>query len=118
MANLSKIVDLAGLDWKDVQRNVISLKLGYHKGEIKPRFPIKIDRTLGLIIGHILGDGSINRKYQQVFYSNSNKSLLFEFQNCMYDIFGICPRIWMQRKTRWEKRLDKARLIKRASNSL
>ena len=119
---LSKIVELAKHHWQKVESKITYLKAGQHGGEISPKFPIKLNRELGSITGHILGDGSIDLKYNQVFYSNSNKELLKEFESCMYKIFGIKPRIWMQRtstfegKTRWEKRLNNIDELKDGRN--
>ncbi|MEK6895620.1 MAG: LAGLIDADG family homing endonuclease [Nanoarchaeota archaeon] len=99
-------------NWLDVENNVIHLQQSMGGEKVFINFPLKLDERVGSIIGHILGDGSIDKKYQQVFYSNSNPDLLKEFRNNMKRIFGIEPRIWMQRtanfygKTRWEKRLD------------
>lgn len=119
---LNNIIKLSGLSWEEVENNVKSLKVGYKGKEVFIDFPVKIDRELGSIIGHILGDGSIDRKYQQVFYSNSNKELLKEFSRDMKKIFQIKPRIWMQKtstfegKTRWEKRLNKINELKKNRN--
>jgi len=91
-------------------------------GEARMKFPLKIGKEIGLIVGHILGDGSIDKKFNQVFYSNSNKELLEEFSLCMKNLFGISPKIWMQKvstfneKTRWDKRLAKVEDLKEKRN--
>ena len=105
----------------DVENYIISIKSGQKKGEIYPKFPIKIDEKLGSIVGHILGDGSIDKRFNAVFYSNSNVELLGEFREYMKSIFGIEPRIWVQEKahfgrTKWMKRLPELKDIPRGHN--
>ncbi len=111
LEKLIKIIKLSNEDWQKAKSKIISLKAGQSRGEIKPDFPIKIDKKLGSIVGHILGDGSIDSKYQQVFFSNSNKELLKEFSSHMKEIFGVKPRIWMQAapdfgNTKWDRKLN------------
>ncbi|MCH7568361.1 MAG: hypothetical protein IIA87_02975 [Nanoarchaeota archaeon] len=108
---LAKIIKLSRVSWKEVESNIFSIKAGQKKGEIKPNFPIKINKNLGTIVGHILGDGAIDKKYQQISFSNSDKFLLHEFKDHMREIFSIKPRIWMQKSpdfgnTKWDKRLN------------
>jgi len=109
-AKLVKLVDLSDYTWNKIEGNLIYIKAGIRNGEINPNFPIKIDHKLGSIIGHILGDGSIDKRFHSVFYSNSNQELLKEFSGYMEDIFGIKPRIWVQDvpnygHTKWLKRV-------------
>jgi hypothetical protein len=112
LEKLSTIVELSNKDWSSVENSIISIKASRNGGgKIKPNFPIVIDAKLGSITGHILGDGSIDKKYQQPFFSNSNKEILKEIQINMQEIFGAQPRIWMQKppnygNTQWDKRLD------------
>ncbi len=112
LEKLIKIIKLSNQNWKTIETNIISIKAGRNGGgEIKINFPIKMDKKLGSIVGHILGDGSIDAKYQQVFFSNSNKELLKEFRDHMKLIFGVDPRIWMQKapdfgNTQWDKRIN------------
>jgi len=113
------IVKLGSLDWKEIEKNINSLNA--RRGIANIIFPIKINQKLGSIVGHILGDGSIDKKYQQVFFSNSDKTLLKEFESSMKEIFGIEPRIWMQNKpefgnTSWDKRLKSIRELKDGRN--
>ncbi len=117
-----KILRLANEDFSITHSHIVSIKAGQRGGEISPKFPINIDKQLGSIIGHVLGDGSIDLRYNQVFYSNSNKELLEEFDGFMFNIFGVRPRIWMQRKstfegkTRWEKRLNSVNELEAGKN--
>lgn len=109
-SKLVKLIEISNYSWKDVEENLIYLKAGIRNGEINPKFPINIDYKLGSIVGHILGDGSIDKIFHSVFYSNSNKELLEEFSEYMEGIFGIKPRIWVQDvpnygKTKWLKRV-------------
>lgn len=116
LSNISKI------PWKGVEREIISLNSGQKRaGRVYINWPLTINFKLGSIVGHLLGDGSIDSKYQQVFFSNSDKTLLLEFKNYMYSIFGIRPRIWMQKRasygnTKWEKRLDSINNLKKGRN--
>jgi len=112
---LNKLIILSKLakyPWNLIEQKIISIKSGSNnQGEVYPKLPFVMEFELGSIVGHILGDGSIDSRYQQVFYSNSDKSLLKEFSDYMVKIFEIKPRIWMQKrpdfgKTKWDKRLD------------
>ncbi len=108
---LITLIELSSYSWEDINKNLISIKAGIRNGEISPNFPINIDYKLGSIIGHILGDGSIDKRLHSVFYSNSNKELLLEFSRFMKYLFGIEPRIWVQDfsnygNTHWLKRVD------------
>lgn len=122
LSKLTKIKDLSGISWRFIEKNAISLKCGFAGGEAVIKFPLKIEKEIGSIIGNILGDGSIDKKYQQVFYSNSEKELLKEFSKNMEEVFGTCPRIWMQKtstfegQTRWEKRLKEINELKEGRN--
>lgn len=127
--NLKKLKILINLskkyNWKDVENNLISLKSS-NTGRwetVKPRFPVKLDKNLGLIIGHILGDGWIDKKYLQIGYSNSNNELLGEFKGAMEEVFGVKPRIWVQKKntfkdkTEWLKRVNQIDNIPTKNNA-
>lgn len=109
---LEKIIPLSKYSWTDIEKNLISLK-PYNRKGAPIRFPLRLDGYLGCVVGHILGDGSIEKKYNQVFYTNSNKDLLAEFSDAMFHVFGMGPRIWIQqpgdfkgRKSKWIKRVD------------
>lgn len=112
LSRLIKINDLSKYSWKDIEKNLISIKAGIRNGEIKPNFPIKLDKKLGSIVGHILGDGSIEKRFHALFFSNSDIDLLKEFSQNMEFIFGIKPRIWVQEKklfhegTKWLMKVD------------
>ena len=100
---------LSGINFREVEKKIGFISTG--RTRIPFHSTIKIDKQLGTIIGHILGDGSIDKKYKQVFFSNSDKELLKEFSYCMGEIFNIQPRIWMQKSpdfgnTKWDKRLS------------
>jgi len=112
-SKLVNIVEISDYQWDDVEKNLISIKAGIRKGEIFPNFPIKVDKELGAIIGHILGDGSIYIRFHSLFYSNSNYELLKEFRDDMFLFFGIEPRIWIQEKTSFNQ---KTRWLKRVNN--
>ena len=101
--------------WKDIEKNIIGIKVSGpgHAKFIKPNFPIKINKDLGLIVGHVLGDGWIDKKFSQPCYCNSNKELLKEFQESIYKIFCIKPRIWIQKNNSFE---DKTEWLRRTEN--
>lgn len=110
-SQLMKLIQLANVSHDDVQRKIVFIKAAQHNGEIYPKFPIPVGGRLGSIAGHILGDGSIDRKYHQVFFSNTNVELLKEFREAMLIVFGIEPRIWTQttngfgKKNSWTARI-------------
>lgn len=121
-SKLINIVELSDYTWRDIENNLISIKAGIRKGEVSPNFPIKLDKKLGSIIGHILGDGSIDKRFHSLFFSNSNKELLYEFRNNMKVIFGIEPRIWIQKrnsynmKTEWLRRSENLNDVPNGNN--
>src|SRR3989338_5321669 len=102
MSKLLKTLELSNYIWRDIEQNLISIKAGINHGEVKPKFPVMIDHKLGSIVGYILGDGSIDKKYSQVFFSNSNIELLIEFSTFMNKIFGVNPRIWVQKEANFD----------------
>lgn len=110
---LKRLLELSKYCWKDIEENLIFIKAGLNHGECCPQFPIKIDKTLGAVVGHILGDGSIDKRYAQIFFSNCNVDLLHEFEESMYKIFHIKPRIWVQKIRKFE---EKSYWIKRVSS--
>jgi hypothetical protein len=93
---LIEIIKLSDYSLDYVQKHIVSIKCGPKKGEIYPKFPIMVGKELGSIVGHILGDGSIDKRYSQPFYTNSNVDLIKEFANNMESLFGVKPRIWIQ----------------------
>lgn len=111
-SKLQSLVDLSDTNWKTIEKHIISIKAGQQKGEIHINFPLSINESLGSIVGHILGDGSIDKKYRQVFFTNSCPALSIEFSNEMLQIFGTKPRIWIQQtngfnNSKWIKRITK-----------
>jgi len=112
MSKLIKIVNLSDYNLLDIEKKLISIKAGAHKGEIKPKFPIKIGHQLGSIVGHILGDGAIDKRGHTVFYSNSNPELLSEFIHFMEEIVGAKPRIWVQKKRLFNEKTEWLRRVK------
>ncbi len=109
-SRLIALINLSSSNWSEVEKQLIFLKAGVRKGEVFIRFPIEIDEKLGTIVGHILGDGSLDKRYRQVFFTNSNSELLQEFITNMKLVFGIEPRIWIQEtlgfnNVRWIKRV-------------
>ena len=108
---IKRILTLSKYNWDDIERNLISLNLGKRNGDIYPNFPITVGKELGSIIGHILGDGSIDKVNNALFFSNSNRDLLEEFMKYMRDVFSIEPRIYVQkgngfdRKSEWLGRI-------------
>jgi hypothetical protein len=116
---LDIILGLSSYSSIEVEKHIISIKCGQKKGEIFPKFPLPIDQKLGSIVGHIRGDGSIDKRYLQPFYTNSNIDLIREFHDNIQDIFGIQPRIWIQnsgdfkRKSKWLYRVSSLMDIKR-----
>ncbi|MFA6452773.1 MAG: LAGLIDADG family homing endonuclease [Candidatus Pacearchaeota archaeon] len=120
-SKLMIITKLASISLKEVQENITFIGLNGKNMKIYPKFPIKLNKQLGSIIGHIYGDGSIDKKYLQVCFSNSEKELLKEFSNNIKEIFDINPRIWMQTTpifgdTHWDKRLNSIDELKDGRN--
>jgi hypothetical protein len=110
---IKRIIKLSRYNWIDIEKNIISIGKKKKEGKINNIFPIKINKRLGSIIGHILGDGSIDKKYQQVFYTNQDKDLILEFRDNMNSIFNIKPRIWLQKPGRFK---ENSRWIRRIQN--
>ena len=106
MVKLAEILKISTFSWKDVERNLISIKAGIRKGEIKPNFSILNDYKMGSIVGHVLGDGSIDKRFHSLFYSNSDIELLKEFDGYMKKIFGIEGRKWVQKKKKFSEKTE------------
>ncbi len=115
---LRRLVILSKTSWFCVEKHIISVRLGRSAGKIYLKFPLYIDYMTGRIIGHILGDGSIDQKYLQVFFTNKSRDLIIDFAEAMESLFGIKPRIWLQksgnfiRESKWIKRIPSLEDIK------
>lgn len=113
LKKLIKIVNLSDYDWVDIETKLISIKSGINKGEIYIKFPIIIEKELGAIIGYLLGDGTIDKKYSQVSFYNKDIKLLKDFHDKMYKIFNLKPRIWIQKNNKFQ---DKSEWLCRCSS--
>lgn len=116
ISKLIKIMKKSKFSWNDIEENLISIKTARKKGEINIKFPLKIEREFGSIVGYIMGDGSIDKKYKQVFFSNSNTSLLKDFKDCMKRLFNIEPRIWVQAKRNFNQKSEWLCKVKNLEN--
>ncbi len=111
------IVKLSNVNWDKIEKNIISMRYGKRNFQSNVKFPIKIDKYLGSMIGHIIGDGSIDSKYMQVSFNNKDRDLIKEFDESIKKIFDITPRIWIQKsgkfkiKNEWVKRINKIKDI-------
>lgn len=99
---LLKMLSLANHPVNNIEKHIVYIKSGRKKGTVNIKFPIKIGKELGNVVGHILGDGAIDKKYLQPFYTNSNLDLIKEFIQNMDIVFGVKPRIWTQTKGNFE----------------
>ncbi len=123
VATLAKILSRSQYSWNDVERHFCWMRAGRHDGTFKPSFPLELNDDLGLIAGHILGDGSIDGRYSQVFFTNSDVALIREFSAAMRRVFGVEPRVWIQRPdyengSKWICRITLAKVPKHAQIGL
>ncbi len=70
----------------------IYLKLYKGRYTIKVQFPFIANEKLACLLGHILGDGCIKSKEENVYYTNKSKELIDEFKLIIKDLFGIEPK--------------------------
>lgn len=109
MAKLKLLIENSlSYKWDDVENSLVGMKssgFGFSR-IIKPCFPISDDINLGLILGHIIGDGWIDTRFSQPGFSNTNKELLNEFILCMDKLFGVMPRIWVQKQRKFEEKSE------------
>jgi len=110
---ITRLKELSNVSWDKIEKNIISICAGKNsKGKVYIKFPLVLDKDFGMIVGHILGDGSIDKKYNQVFFTNKDKNLSLEFFKLMKSKFGIDGRIWLQKsgkfaeKSKWIKRIN------------
>lgn len=114
---LRKVVNLSKTNWKIIEKNTIGIRYGKGDFDSNIKFPILLDKYMGSIIGHVLGDGCIDSKYMQVSFYNKDRNLIKEFYYSMKKIFNIEPRIWVQKsgkfktKNEWIKRLNSVNQI-------
>ncbi len=108
---LRKIKIYSTFSWLEIEQNIFGIKV--KRGQVTHiKFPFKIGKDLGCIVGHILGDGSIDKRSDYLFFSNKNKDLLQEFYSSMDRLFAIEPRIWLQEsgnfitQNKWIKRVQ------------
>ncbi len=83
--------------WKQIENNIEEIVYGGKFGPgrgipiLSPKFPIKLNPELANLLGHIVGDGTINLKgstYGIIEYFNSNKVLIENFIKNIQIAFG------------------------------
>lgn len=70
-----------------ITKNLDEIKLGYGRAKSIKKFPINFSAPLARIIGHLIGDGGIN-KANRLFYSNKYHELIEIFKEDMKRVFG------------------------------
>ena len=87
-----RIIDILKIDPYIAQKNVIYIK-NYGTSKIaKPKFPIKLSKSLARIIAHLLGDGHLGSKNNKTIkggYYNQEKILRESFKEDLSKIFKV-----------------------------
>ncbi|MBI3026921.1 ArsR family transcriptional regulator [Candidatus Woesearchaeota archaeon] len=88
LVHIKKIVNKRGLDWNEIESNVITYKGPNSSLAVKnPKLPIIESPELFALIAHLIGDGSVNKNNIPI-YTNSNKDLIDNFQKLISSVFG------------------------------
>ncbi len=88
MKHLRKLVEITGVSWEDVAKEVSEVSLRAGK---RIRIPIYVDERLAYLAGLIAGDGCIvgNSDRFVIRFTNSCEELRRRFRELVRDIFGI-----------------------------
>jgi len=90
---VEKLIELEDLERNfkvvNIENNFACVKL--HKGRyvVRIELPFRPNKKLALLFGHILGDGCIKTKEENVYYTNKSKDLIEEFKVAIKELFGI-----------------------------
>lgn len=88
LKHIKKIVDKRKLNWDKLEKEVVAYK-GLNLSLIiqNPKLPIIESPELFAVIGHLIGDGSVNKNGIPI-YTNSNIKLIDNFQKLIISVFG------------------------------
>jgi len=73
----------------NLENNFAYIKLYKGRYVVRVEVPFKINKRLASLFGHILGDGCIKTKEENVYYTNKSKDLIQEFKTTIKELFGI-----------------------------
>lgn len=71
------------------ENNFVYLKLYKGRYTIRVELPFESNEKLASLFGHILGDGCIKSKEENVYYTNKSKDLIDEVKLTVKELFGI-----------------------------
>ena len=88
LSSIKKIVSKRKLDWDKIEKKIIAYK-GPNLSNIitNPKLPIIESPELFAIIGHLIGDGSVNKNGIPI-YTNKDKTLIENFHKLVNSVFG------------------------------
>ena len=88
LVHIKNIVNERKLNWAEIERNVVAYK-GLNSSLVikNPKLPIVESPELFALIAHLIGDGSVNKNNIPI-YTNSNKTLIDNFQRLILSVFG------------------------------
>lgn len=72
-----------------IENNFVYLKLYRGRYTIKVKLPFEANEKLASLFGHVLGDGCIKTREENVYYTNKSKDLIEEFKIIIKELFGI-----------------------------
>ncbi len=72
-----------------IENDFAYLKLKYGRYILKVKLPFETNKKLASLLGHILGDGCIKSKEENVYYTNKSKELIEEVKIIIKELFGI-----------------------------
>src|SRR3989344_486072 len=88
LEHIKKIVDKRKLNWNKLEKEVIAYKGSNLSLTItNPKLPIIESPELFAIIGHLIGDGSVNKNGIPI-YTNKDKTLIENFHKLVNSVFG------------------------------
>ena len=88
---------LSSISLIEIQKNITSI--GSRAGIFcSVKFPIKENKILASLAGHVFGDGYVGRNKRQFEYSNTNPNLIKEVKTQIFQLFNLPPST--EQKTR------------------
>ncbi len=97
--HLKKLSQVILIDEEEITKNIRKMKTGDRGIEIPVKLPIEVSLQLAALVGHVIGDGTIN-SYGAFEYTNSAKEVVEKVKEYIKFVFNYnCIKSRTERKT-------------------
>lgn len=99
-ADIVKILRCAGLNNKEITKQVTSVRTKNHSDEC--RMIWKNSPEFARLFGYILSEGRCAKESNQVWFTNSDENLIIDYVKVMKQVFGVAPSIKEYKPNCWD----------------